>query len=453
MPYTYHTDDDRRAMLESLGLEAEDDLLKVIPEKHRVRGLLPIEHGRSEPETVRKLAALADRNVPAARLISFLGGGVYDHTVPSVVKNIGSRPEFATAYTPYQPEASQGTLQVIFEFQTHISRLTRLAVANASMYDGASALAEACLMAAKITRRDIVLVSSALNPRYRRVLEAYVTGQSVEIHTVPASASGDFDATALRKKLNDKVAAVVVQTPNYFGVLERPWDFESDVHDAGALLVASVDPVSLSILRPPGEWGADIAVGECQPLGNDTSFGGPLVGFMACRAELIRQMPGRIVSATKDIEGRPAFVLTLQTREQHIRREKATSNICTNQGLLATRATVYLSLLGEGGFAELGRVCHARARKLAGAVAACDGYSLQYRAPFFREFVLACPVDAEAVVRAARMEGILAGIPLSRYYGTSARNQLLVAVTEKHQDEDIERFCSVLKRSAMVKVG
>jgi glycine dehydrogenase subunit 1 len=453
MPYTYHTDDDRKAMLETLGLKSEEDLLQVIPEKHRVRGLLPIERGKTEPETWRKLFRLGETNHPAARLVSFLGGGVYDHTVPSVVKNIASRPEFATAYTPYQPEASQGTLQVIFEFQTHIARLTRLPVANASMYDGASALAEACLMAAKITRRDVVLVPQSINPRYRRVLESYITGQSVEIRAIPVSSQGDIDIAAMKEALDDKVAAVVVQTPNYFGALERPWAFQQDVHAAGALVVASIDPVSLSLLKPPGEWGADIAVGECQPLGNDVSFGGPLVGFMACRAEFIRQMPGRIVSATRDIEGRPAFVLTLQTREQHIRREKATSNICTNQGLLATRATVYLSLLGEHGFTELGRVCHERARKLADAMVACDGYSLKYRAPFFREFVVACPVDASVVITEARKEGILAGIPLSRYYGDDARNLLLVAVTERHQDEDFEHLCAVLKRAAMVKVG
>jgi glycine dehydrogenase subunit 1 len=253
--------------------------------------------------------------------------------------------------------------------------------------------------------------------------------------------------------LNDRVAAVIVQTPNYFGALERPWDFEQPVHAAGALLVAVVDPISLSLLRPPGEYGADIAVGECQPLGNDMSLGGPLVGFMACRTEFIRQMPGRIVSATKDIDGRDAFVLTLQTREQHIRREKATSNICTNQGLLATRATVYVSLLGEHGFTELGHVCHARARKLADMIAACDGYALAYPGPFFREFVVACPTDADAVVAAARKENVLAGIPLARYFGPAARQHLLVAVTEKHQDEDFDKLCAVLKRAAMVKVG
>ncbi|HEX6790331.1 MAG TPA: aminomethyl-transferring glycine dehydrogenase subunit GcvPA [Candidatus Krumholzibacteria bacterium] len=453
MPYTYHTDDDRRAMLAVLGLKSEDDLVNVIPEKLRLKTLLPIEKGKTEPETLRAMGKLSRANAPAAQLLSYLGGGIYDHTVPSVVNNLVSRPEFATAYTPYQPEASQGTLQVIFEFQTHISRLTRLPVANASMYDGATALAEACLMAAKITRRDVVLVPHALNPRYLRVVKSYVGGQKIEIRALPNTAAGDIDAAALETELSDRVAAVVVQTPNYFGVLEQPWSVEKKIHAAGALLVASVDPVSLSILRPPGEYGADIAVGECQPLGNHMAYGGPLVGFMACKQEYIRQMPGRIVSATHDVDGREAFVLTLQTREQHIRREKATSNICTNQGLLATRATIYLSLLGEAAFTELGRVCHERARNLAAAISACEGYSLKYSAPFFREFVVSCPSDATAIVEAARREGILAGIPLSRYFGAAARNLLLVAVTEKNQDEDAEKFCAVLKRASLVKVG
>ncbi len=453
MPYTYHTDDDRRAMLDVLGAASEDELVDVIPEKYRLRGLLPIERGKTEPETLRLLSRLAARNAPAAHLVSFLGGGIYEHTVPSAVKNITSRPEFATAYTPYQPEASQGTLQVIFEFQTHISRLTRLPVANASMYDGASALAEACLMASKITRRDLILIPHALNPRYARVVRSYVSGQKIELKTIPTSENGDVDAAALKRELGERVAAVVVQTPNYFGALERPWDFAKDVHAAGALVVASVDPVSLSLLKPPGEWDADIAVGECQPLGNDMSFGGPLVGFMACKQEYIRQMPGRLVSATKDVDGRDAFVLTLQTREQHIRREKATSNICTNQGLLATRATVYVSLLGEHGFTELGRVCHERAHKLAGMIAALDGYALRYRAPFFREFVVACPTDADAVMEAVRKHGILAGIPLSRYFGPSARNLLLVTATDRHSDEEFELLCGALSRAAMVKVG
>jgi glycine dehydrogenase subunit 1 len=453
MPYTYHTDEDRKAMLAATGARSEDELIDVIPEKFHLRALLPIEKGKTEPETLRAMGLISRQNRPASHMVNFLGGGIYEHTVPSVVNNLSSRPEFATAYTPYQPEASQGTLQVIFEFQTHISRLTRLPVANASMYDGATALAEACLMAAKITHRGVVLVPNALNPRYLKVIKAYVTGQKIEIRSVPASAAGDIDAEALKRELNDRVAAVVVQTPNYFGALEQPWRYEKEVHAAGALVLASVDPISLSILRPPGEYGADIAVGECQPLGNSISFGGPLVGFMACKQELIRQMPGRIVSATHDVDGRQAYVLTLQTREQHIRREKATSNICTNQGLLATRATIYMSLLGEHGFTELGRVCHERARKLAAAITGCEGYSLKYTAPFFREFVIACPTDAAAVVEAARKENILAGIPLARYFGAAARNSLLVAVTEKNQDEDADKLCAVLKRASLVKVG
>jgi len=453
MPYTYHTDEDRRAMLAVIGVKSEDELIDVIPEKFHLRSLLPIEKGRTEPETQRAMGAISRKNRPAAHMVNFLGGGIYEHTVPSAVNNLASRPEFATAYTPYQPEASQGTLQVIFEFQTHISRLTRLAVANASMYDGATALAEAILMASKITRRDVVLVPYALNPRYLKVIKSYVTGQKIELRTLPVSGAGDLDIAALKKELSDRVAAVVVQTPNYFGSLEKPWEYEKEIHAAGALLVTSVDPVSLSILRPPGEYNADIAVGECQPLGNPMSFGGPLVGFMACKQEFIRQMPGRIVSATHDVDGRQAFVLTLQTREQHIRREKATSNICTNQGLLATRATIYVSLLGEHGFTELGRVCHDRARKLAAAITSCEGYSLKYSAPFFREFVVACPGDARSVIEASRKEGILAGIPLSRYYGASASNLLLVAVTEKNEDDDADKFCAVLKRAAMVKVG
>jgi glycine dehydrogenase subunit 1 len=453
MPYTYHTDDDRQAMLAALGAASEDELIDVIPEKFHLRSLLPIEKGKTEPETLRAMGKLSRANAPAAQLVNYLGGGVYDHTVPSVVKNLVGRPEFATAYTPYQPEASQGTLQVIFEFQTHISRLTRLPVANASMYDGATALAEACLMAAKITRRDVVLVPHALNPRYLRVVKSYLSGQKVEVRALAQSPAGDVDAGALVRELNDRVAAVVVQTPNYFGVLEQPWTYESEVHAAGALLVASVDPVSLSILRPPGDYGADIAVGECQPLGNDMCYGGPLVGFMACKQEYIRQIPGRLVSAAHDVDGRQAYVLTLQTREQHIRREKATSNICTNQGLLATRATIHLSLLGETGFGELGRVCHERARKLAAAITACEGYSLKYSAPFFREFVVSCPADAAGIVETARREGVLAGIPLARYFGAAGRNLLLVAVTEKNQDEDVEKLCAVLKRATLVKVG
>jgi glycine dehydrogenase subunit 1 len=448
MPYTYLTEDDRREMLAFLGLESEEALFDAIPEQFRVRDLLPIGTGLSEPETMRRFSRLARANNWASGLTSFLGGGVYDHVVPAVVRNLASRPEFATAYTPYQPEVSQGTLQVIFEFQSHISRLTGMAVANASMYDAASGLAEAALMAAKITRRDQVLYPENLNPRYLRVVERYAQGQRIELRPVPLGASGQIDASALRDRLGDHVAGVIVQTPGYFGVLEQPWTFADAVHEAGALLVAAVDPISLGLFRAPGSYGADIVVGEGQPLGNDMNFGGPLVGFMACTQKLIRQMPGRIVSRTTDVDGREAFVLTLQTREQHIRREKATSNICTNQGLLATRATIYLSLLGERGFTELARICHDNAHRLAAMIEGIDGYRLRYDAPFFREFVVECPMDAVEICRRTRTRDVLAGIPLERYFGEAARDQLLVAVTEKHLTEDFEKMADALRAAA-----
>jgi glycine dehydrogenase subunit 1 len=260
-----------------------------------------------------------------------------------------------------------------------------------------------------------------------------------------AEGSGDIDADALHAALDDDTAGVIVQTPNYFGVLEKPWEFEQAVHDNGSLLIAAVDPLSLSILRPPGDWGADIVVGEGQSLGNFTSFGGPLLGFMACRKNFIRQMPGRIVSETKDVDGRSAYVLTLQTREQHIRREKATSNICTNQGLLATRATIYLSLLGETGLTELGRLCYGRAHGLADRIGSIDGCRLPYGGPFFREFVVETPRSNSDTLAAARDRGVLAGIPLDRYFGEQFANRLLVAVTEKHTSEDIDVLCDVLE--------
>jgi len=448
MPYTYLTEGDRREMLDFLGLDSEEALFDAIPERFRVREPLPIGSGLSEPETMRVFTGLARANNWASGLITFLGGGVYDHVVPSVVRNLASRPEFATAYTPYQPEVSQGTLQVIFEFQSHISRLTGMPVANASMYDAASGLAEAALMSAKITRRNLVLYPESLNPRYLRVIQRYVSGQNLELRAIPLTDSGQIDEASLRDMLGQEVAGVLVQTPNYFGVLEQPWSFSSVVHDAGALLVAAVDPVSLGVFRTPGSYDADIVVGEGQPLGNDMNFGGPLVGFMGCTQKLIRQMPGRIVSRTTDVDGREAFVLTLQTREQHIRREKATSNICTNQGLLATRATIYLSLLGEQGFTELARLCHDNAHRLAAMIEATDGYSVRFAAPFFREFVVDCPLDAAEVCRRAREHEVLAGIPLERYFGEPARNQLLVAVTEKHLTEDFERLRGALGAAA-----
>ena len=446
MPYLCHTDEDRRQMLETLGLGSEDDLFDHIPEALRLKGPLAIGDGQTEFDTLRYFDGLANKNQAATDMISFLGGGIYDHIVPSVVGHLAGRSEYYTAYTPYQAEVSQGTLQVIFEFQTMISRLTGMAIANASMYDGATAFAESALMATKITRRAELLCAANVNPRYRSVLRTYAGGRDLKITTIPTGQSGDVDAAVLNGALHEGVAAVLIQTPNYFGVLESPWKYQKAIGDSGALLVAAVDPCSLSRFKPPGAYGADIAVGEAQSLGNDMNLGGPLIGFMTCREEFIRSLPGRLVSQTTDIDGKTAYVLTLQTREQHIRREKATSNICTNQGLLALRSTIYLSLLGETGFRELGTICFAKAHRLSKMIEDCHRYSLRFAGPFFREFVVRCPVDAAAVVQAARRKGVLAGIALEKYFGEEAKNDLLVAVTEKRTDEDFELFCDILKR-------
>ena len=444
MPYLYHTDDERRQMLEVLGLQSTDDLFDHIPAELRIEDALPIGEGLPEFDTLKLFQELAAKNQSASSLTSFLGGGVYDHVIPSVVNHLAGRSEFCTAYTPYQAEVSQGTLQVIFEFQTMISRITGLPVANASMYDGATAFAESALMATKVSKRSELVCAGNVNPRYRAVLETYASGRDIKITTLATGPDGDINPSTVHDTLHEGVAAVLLQTPNYFGVLEQPWQYEPEIKDAGALLVVAVDPISLSLFRPPGAYGADIVVGEGQSLGNDMNFGGPLVGFMACRERHVRSLPGRLVSRTQDIDGKTAYVLTLQTREQHIRREKATSNICTNQGLLALRTAIYLAVLGESGFRELGEVCYARAHRLAGMIEGLDGYSLRYGGPFFREFVVQCPVAAETVVEKARASDVLPGIPLQQYFGEGATNDLLVAVTEKRTDEDLDRFCKVL---------
>ncbi|MEJ2720994.1 MAG: aminomethyl-transferring glycine dehydrogenase subunit GcvPA [bacterium] len=444
MPYLYHTDENRRRMLEALGLESEDELFDRIPKRYLIEGDAPIGRGLSEFETLRYFENLAEKNRAAGSTVSFLGGGIYDHIVPSVVRHLSGRSEFYTAYTPYQPEVSQGTLQAVFEYQTAVSRLTGLPIANASMYDGATALAEAALMAAKIKRRGVLLVAGNINPRYRSVLETYTEGLGLVLEKIPASERGDIDADHLRSRLSADVAAVVIQTPNYFGIIECPWEYRDAVRESGALLVVGVDPISLSLIQAPGDYDADIAVGEGQGLGNDMNYGGPLLGFMSCKKEYVRHLPGRLVSETRDVDGKRAYVLTLQTREQHIRREKATSNICTNQGLMALRATIYLSLLGETGFHELGKICHAKAYELSRMIAQRDGYALRFGGPFFREFVVRCPVDAERVAAKAREAGILAGIPLERYFGTGFKNDLLVAVTEKRTTAELESLCAVI---------
>ncbi len=443
MPYTPHTADEIREMLDVVGAADIDELFRTIPEAVRVKDGLNLPDGLCEEEVARIMSNLAARNTSQADCASFLGGGVYDSFIPAAVDALSSRSEFLTAYTPYQAEVSQGTLQVIYEWQTYICRLTGLPVANASMYDGATALAEACLVAAAKSRRPKVVLPALLNPRYRSVVETSLAGQGIEIVTAPATADGVTDAAGLEDLAAD-AGAVVLQSPNYLGRVEPVMALGAAAKSGGALLVAAANPVSLSLLRAPAEYGADLAVGEAQPFGVPCSCGGPLIGYMACSDALKRVMPGRIVGRTTDGEGRQGYVLTLQTREQHIRREKATSNICSNQGLNATRAAVYLSLLGTDGFRDLGEANHARCEAFRAMAAGIPGVELPFDGPVFNEVVIRLPRPAAEFRAFARERGILAGIPLAGF-ADCAEGDLLVALTERRTAGEIDLYGQVLR--------
>ncbi len=443
MPYTPHTPAEIREMLEVVGVSDVDDLFRSIPGPVRVQGGLDLPAGLSEEEVGRVMATLASRNVSQDDLVSFLGGGVYDSYVPAAVDAISSRSEFLTAYTPYQAEVSQGTLQVIYEWQSFISRLTGLPVTNASMYDGATALAEACVLAVNKTRRRKIVLPATLNPRYRPVVETTLASHGAEIVTAPAAADGTIDPGALAE-LSAGAGAVVIQTPNHLGLIEPAAELGPVAKAGGALLIAVANPVSLSLLTTPAEYGADIAVGEAQPFGVPPSFGGPLLGYMACTDALKRTLPGRIVGRTVDGEGRIGYVLTLQTREQHIRRERATSNICSNEGLNVTRATVYLALLGPDGLRELGEANHLRLEAFRAMAAGVPGVELPFPGPAFNETVIRLPRPAAGFKAFARERGLLAGIALEGFAGCG-EGDLLVALTERRTAAEIERYGEVLR--------
>jgi len=443
MPYVPHTPEDVRAMLDVIGAASVDDLFAGLPEAVRLDGELDLPPGLTEEEVRQFMGDLAAENVTQADLVSFLGGGVYDSIIPAACDAISSRSEFLTAYTPYQAEVSQGTLQVIYEWQTFLTRLTGLPVANASMYDGATALGEALLLAVVSKRKNKVILPATMNPRWRRVARTMLQGFDVTIVEAPANADGVTDAAALADLADKDTAAVVVQNPNYLGLVE-PVQALSDAGKAnGALLIAAVNPVSLSLLKSPGEYGADIAVGEAQPFGISCSAGGPLLGFFTVSDKLTRKIPGRVVGRTVDRNGADAYVLTLQTREQHIRREKATSNICSNQGLNALRATVYLSMLGGTGLQELGEANHLRLEALRSEIADIEGVSVPFSGPAFNELVIRLPRPATEFRDFARQFGLLAGIPLEGV-ADCTENDLLVAVTEKRTADDIELFAEAL---------
>jgi glycine dehydrogenase subunit 1 len=438
---------ERREMLERIGAVRIEDLWGAIPEPFRVEGALPLPAPMAEYEIARHMEQLAGENADATRYACFLGGGIYDHFVPAALRAITGRSEYATAYTPYQPEVAQGTLQVIFEYQSMIRELTGMEVANASMYDGATAAAEAAHLASGATGRRRVLVSAGLHPHARKVLATYASAGNFDIEELPLE-GGRTSAAAVARRAGADLAALLWAQPNFEGVVEDGRALTEAAHAAGAYSVASADPVALAVLSPPGEDGADVVVGEGQPLGVSMSYGGPLVGFFAIRKKDVRRLPGRLAGLTVDLDGKRGYVLTLQTREQHIRRERATSNICTNQGLMALANTIHLALLGAEGMRDVGLQCLERAHYLAERIAAVPGVTLANGgAPFFREFVVRLPGSAERFVHAALGSRILAGVPLARFEAERT-GDLLVAVTEKRSQAEMDRYVETLARWA-----
>ncbi len=428
-PYIPNTDHDRAAMLRDIGVDSVDQLFLDIPEPFRdVPFDLPPP--LTELELREELRQLSRQNVSLDDYACFLGAGHYHHFIPSVVSHITGRSEFYTAYTPYQAEVSQGILQAIYEYQSLVCQLTGMEISNAGMYDGSSAAAEAALMACRLTGKKEIAVLSTVNPRYREVIGTYGSGQDIAIHELKP----DFE------ELPDKCAGLIVQQPNFFGYFEEVERYAGLAHSAGALFIVIFDPISLGLFQPPGSYGADIAVAEGQPLGNPVGFGGPGLGIFACRQEHLRQMPGRIIGRTADVEGQPGYVLTLATREQHIRRGRATSNICTNEALVALAATVYLAAMGKGGLRRVAELCYHKAHYAAEAINKLKRYSLASNLPFFKEFVIRCPISPEKVNRILRKEKIIGGLDVSHLVD----NGMLLCVTEMNSRLEIDRLVSVL---------
>jgi len=444
MSYVQNTDEDREMMLKAIGVSSIEELLEPIGKELRPGKPIGLGGPMCESEVSSHLESLAGRNRPASRLSSFLGGGIYDRHIPAVVRYVLSRSEFYTSYTPYQAEVSQGTLQAIYEYQSLICRLTGMEVANASMYDGATALAEAILMAHGIKKGGKILVPRVISPRIREVLGGYMSGRGIEVEDIPFGVAGTIDPDALAERLPD-AAAVVIAQPNYFGLIEPAGEISSIVHDRKALLISYVDPVSLALLTPPGEYDADIAVGEGQSLGSPQNFGGPLLGFMATKRAFMRRMPGRLISGTVDVDGKRGYVMTLQTREQHIRREKATSNICTNEGLCALAAAVYLSSLGETGFREVALQSMAKSHTLYGMLEGLPSCELPFGGDFFQEFVVRMKSSAKGFLAKARSEGVLAGLPLGNAFPELGGDAILVAVTEKRKRAELEAYRELVR--------
>jgi len=454
--YLFNTAKQQRAMLQTIGVDSISDLFNQVPEQLRLKRPLDLPPPLSEIELEAHLRECAGRNVGGSSRACMQGGGVYDHFIPAVVDEIASRGEFYTAYTPYQAEASQGSLQAFFEYQTLICQLTGMDVSNASLYEGGTSVSEAALMAMRATqRREKIVILGSVHPEYREVVETYLSHLDCEI-VVVSTPEGTVDLANVEAALDDRTACLIVQQPNFFGCLEDACRLTDIAHRYGALSVVSFDPISLGLLKRPGDFGADIAVAEGQPLGIPMQYGGPFLGILACRQNFVRQMPGRLIGQTIDRNGERCFVLNLQAREQHIRREKATSNICTNQGLLALRATVYLALLGKVGLKEVAELCCRKAHYAAEQLSTIDGVELMFDRPFFKEFSLRIRNGKlDEVLRNARCDGFDLGPTLRHFqsfatqFGKASEEGVLVAVTEKRTRDDIDRLVRSLRKSVL----
>jgi glycine dehydrogenase subunit 1 len=436
MPYIPNTDKNREEMLKRIGVKSFEELIADIPEEIRRKAELKLPTALSEMEAVKELKTMAGQNQPASGAISFLGGGAYDHYIPAAIDHILLRSEFYTAYTPYQAEVSQGTLQAIWEFQSLICNLTGMDAANASMYDGATALAEAGILACNHTKKKQLIISKSVHPNYRQLLKTYAQGAGIEIVEIGYS-NGVTDIGALKQAVGDKTAGVLVQHPNFFGCLEPVEEIGDIAHGSKALFVVSVDPISLGVLKPPADYGADIVTGEGQPLGMPTSLGGPYLGLFAIKKDYMRLMPGRLVGLTTDVKGREGAVLTLQAREQHIRREKATSNICSNEALCALAATVYLSLMGQSGLKQVAELCLQKSHYLA------EKLRPAFAAPFFKEFVVKFDGNVPELLKKLEKDGIMGGTDLEKLY-PELKGHLLIAVTEKRTRAELDLLVSNL---------
>lgn len=440
--YLPMTNDDREQMLKTIGIESVDELFSDIPKDVRFKGDLKIENALPEQELFQFMSSLANKNVNTKAYPSFLGAGVYDHYIPSIVDHVISRSEFYTAYTPYQPEISQGELQAIFEFQTMVCELTGMDVANSSMYDGPTAVAEAALLSVGSTRKRKIIVSEAVHPEARSVIHSYAYGQHIEVVEVPVK-NGLTDLEALKAAVDDETAGVIVQYPNFFGQIEPLEEIEPIAHQGKkSMLIVSSNPLSLGLLKPPGEFGADVVAGDCQPFGIPAAFGGPHCGYFSTTSQLMRKVPGRLVGQTVDEQGRRGFVLTLQAREQHIRRDKATSNICSNQALNALAASVAMTALGKNGVKD---IAHQNIQKANYAKAQFkkQGLDVLFDGPLFNEIVIDCKKDVSEINKALLEKGFIGGYNLGRN-DEALQNHMLVCVTEQRSKEEIDRFAEAL---------